>query len=169
MFEIWPLAVVHTVVAGAALLTGLLSLARSHEILLTSIPGMCYAYLCAMACLTGFGLPDQGFMHLHLIGVVTLALLGIAVIAHSTNLFGASWRRVEVIGYTTSFYLSLVSAISESFLQRPQHLPLFDTTDDPLLERILLMIVVLYAVTLALQLRELRLGEPEDVRADSLG
>jgi len=64
---------------------------------------------------TGFGFPVEHFLPSHGVGIISLAVLAIAIFAlYAKNLSGA-WRRIYVITSVIALYLNCFVAVVQSF------------------------------------------------------
>jgi hypothetical protein len=65
--------------------------------------------------LTGFGFPVEHFLPSHGVGILSLAVLAVAILAlYAFHLAGA-WRRIYVICAVTALYLNVFVAVVQSF------------------------------------------------------
>jgi hypothetical protein len=70
--------------------------------------GKVYVITTIITCLTGFGIFQHGgFGKPQVLGIVTLAVLGVAGVARYTNLYGRASRYVEAIAYSATFFFAL--------------------------------------------------------------
>src|SRR5471032_1927279 len=101
MFGLTQLGVVHTAISLVAVAAGFILLFRDKEISPKSMLGKVYIVTTILTCLTGFGIFQHGgFGKPHVLGIITLVVLGIAGLAGSTRVFGRASHYVETIGYS---------------------------------------------------------------------
>ena len=82
MFGLTSLGAVHTAISLVALAAGIAAIVRFGRISWNSRVGQVYVWATALTCLTGFGIFQRGgFGVPHVLGIVTLAVLGIAALA----------------------------------------------------------------------------------------
>jgi uncharacterized membrane protein len=157
MFGLTPLGAIHTAISLVALVAGTIALARDREILAQTALGKTYIWATVLTCLTGFGIFQHGgFGKPHALGVITLLVLALAMLAARTTLFGRASRYVETISYTMTFFFHLVPGFTETFTRLPAGAPLFANPDDPALQRTIGVVFVLVLIGIGLQVRRLR-------------
>ena len=157
MFGLTPLGAIHTAISLVALAAGIIALARDKEILAQTALGKTYIWATVLTCLTGFGIFQHGgFGKPHALGVITLLVLALAMLAARTTLFGRASRYVETISYTMTFFFHLVPGFTETFTRLPAGAPLFANPDDPALQRTIGVVFVLVLIGIVFQVRRLR-------------
>ncbi len=123
--QISPFGAVHTVISLIAVVAGLIELARYRDIHPNRFWGMVFVAATVGACLTGFGIfRHGGFGTAHLFGVFTLIVLGLAVLAGKTKVFGGASRKVEMLSYSATFVLHFIPAFTETATRLPVGNPL---------------------------------------------
>jgi uncharacterized membrane protein len=166
MFGLTPLGAIHTAISLVALVTGIVALARDKEIVAQTTLGRTYIWATVLTCLTGFGIFQHGgFGKPHALGVITLVVLALAMLAAKTTLFGRLSRYVETISYTATFFFHLVPGFTETFTRLPAGAPLFANPEDPALQRTIGIVFALVVIGMVLQVRRLRAA---GLRAPSL-
>jgi uncharacterized membrane protein len=79
MFGLTPLGVVHTAMSLVAVAAGFIALVRDRRISPGNMLGKVYVIATALTCLTGFGIFQHGgFGKPHVLGIITLVVLGVA-------------------------------------------------------------------------------------------
>jgi uncharacterized membrane protein len=147
MFEFSPVGTVHTIISVVAVLTGLLSLIRYGRISLVKIPGMAYVYATAMTCLTGFAIFEHGtFGKPHLLGLLTLVVLGIGIAARWMKVFGRNWLYVEAVAYSTTFFFHTIPGMTETFTRLPHGSPIFTSAKDPALAKAVFFVFLVFII-----------------------
>ena len=120
MFGLTPLGVFHTALSLAAVTAGLIALLRDGRITSATRAGRIYIITTAITCLTGFGIFQHGgFNKAHVLGIITLVVLGIAWTAGHSTLFGRASRYVETIGYSATMLFNLIPGITETATRLP--------------------------------------------------
>ncbi len=72
-----------------------------------------------LTSVTGFGFPFEHFLPSHAVGIISLVVLTVAILAlYSFHLAGA-WRRIYVIAGVTALYLNCFVAVVQSFQKVP--------------------------------------------------
>src|SRR3989454_12327336 len=99
MFGLTPLGTFHTAIGLIAVVAGFVALARDKEISTRSAAGSLFFWGTVITCLTGFGIFQHGgFGKPHVLGIVTLIVLGAAVAAERGSAFGRVSRYVATLG-----------------------------------------------------------------------
>jgi hypothetical protein len=158
MLGLTPLGAFHTAVSLIAVAAGLIAYARNGEITADNAAGRIYLYTTALTALTAYGVVEHGgeFGMLHTIGSVTLGLLVLAVVAGKTDLLGRMAPYVEVGSYSATFFFHVVVGVTEGAIHFPAGAPLVATRDHPTLQAVTVVMLVIFLVGTALQLRGLR-------------
>ncbi|MGJ7519535.1 hypothetical protein ACSFA0_03425 [Variovorax sp. LT1P1] len=130
MFGLTTLGAVHTAISLVALAAGIVSIVRFGEIAAGRTVGRVYVWATVLTCLTGFGIFQRGgFGAPHVLGIVTLAVLGIAALAGSGRLFGGASRYVATIAYSTTLFFHMIPGLTETFTRLPAGAPLFTSPE----------------------------------------
>ncbi len=144
MFGLTHLGAVHTLLSLVAVAAGIVSFVRYGSISLRTRVGSIYIVATVLTCVTGFGIFRTGeFGPAHAVGVLTLVILAFAVLVEKRAPVGTTPRAVEVVSYTTTFFLHMIPAINETTTRLPPSAPLASGPNDPL-------ILVLVGVALVL-------------------
>jgi len=156
MLGLTPLGVVHTLVALLAVVCALVSFARHHKIDPRARTGKIYIVATLVTCLTGFGIFQHGgFGDAHVLGIATIVVLGIAIAAGQTRLFGKLSKYIETVSYTTTFFFHLIPAIVETTTRLPADAPLFATAQAPELKAATGLILVSLMIVAGWQVRSI--------------
>src|SRR2546422_2723749 len=95
MFGLTPLGTFHTAISLIAVVAGFVALARDKEISTRSAAGSLFFWGTVITCLTGFGIfRHGGFGKPHVLGIVTLIVLGGAVAAERARALGRGSRYI---------------------------------------------------------------------------
>ncbi len=106
---------IHTALSVVALLSGvvvLIGLLRSQRCPLATL---LYFVTAIATSVTGFGFPNKTFTPAETVGVISLVLLGIAVLARYSYAFAGSARWLYVLGVTLSLYLLFFVLVAQAF------------------------------------------------------
>jgi hypothetical protein len=95
---------------------------------------------------TGFGFPLNQFLPSHWIGVVSLIVLAIAVLARYAFFLAGTWRPVYVIGTVTALYLDVFVFIVQLFRKIPALRALAPTESEPPFVVVQLVALVIFVV-----------------------
>lgn len=157
MSALTPLGIVHTAISLAAVAAGVVALARHGQIAWGGRSGRVYVIGTLLTCLTGFGIFQHGgFGKPHALGVVTLLVLGFACWAERRQWAGSVARLAAPVAYSTTLFLHMIPAVTETFTRLPAAAPVFSNPEDPALQRVIGIVFVVFAIGLVLQVRQLR-------------
>src|SRR5437899_10976450 len=68
---------------------------------------------------TGFGFPFVTFLPSHAVGIVSLVILPVVIVAHYVKHFAGAWRRIYVVGVVLATYLNVFVLVAQLFLRLP--------------------------------------------------
>lgn len=68
---------------------------------------------------TGFGFPFDHLLPSHKVGIVSLVVLAVAIVARYPLRLAGAWGRVYVVGATVALYLNVFVAVVQAFLKVP--------------------------------------------------
>jgi len=80
---------------------------------------------------TGFFFPRDHLLPSHIVGIVSLAVLAVAMLALYAFRLAGAWRWVYVAGAVTALYLNVFVAVVQAFLKVPFLKPLAPTQSEP--------------------------------------
>ncbi len=157
MFGLTPLGTIHTAISLVALFAGYVALVRAFRIDPQTRLGQVYIWSTVITCLTGFGIFQHGgFGKPHMLGILTLLVLGVAALPGALARFGPRWYYVATACYTLTLFFHMVPGITETFTRVPVGSPLFSGPEDPQLEKVVGVVFLVFAVVIVLQLRLVR-------------
>ncbi len=157
MLGITSLGIFHTAVSLIAVAAGLVSLIGDREISTVNRRGKVYVISTVITCLTGFGIFQHGgFGKPHLLGIITLVVLGVAGAAEKTRYFGRLSRYVAAVSYSATFFFHMIPAMTETTTRLPVGAPLVADRDGPELEAAAGILFLLFLTGAALQIRMLK-------------
>ena len=151
------LGIIHTALSILAILAGLYALYLSGKIDPKTGLGKWYIWLTILTCITGFpimklGHPTAG----HFLGIIILVLLPIGIYARQLRIFGKLARYVQIFIISTTLFFSFVPAIVETLTRLPVSHPIADGPNDPLLQKFLLGLALIYFIGVVYQIVKLR-------------
>lgn len=156
MLGISPFGMVHTVISLVAVAAGVAAFVRYKEITPRTLAGQIYVWMTVLTCLTGFFIFHHGgFGPAHVVGIITLVVLGVAWAAGKGKPGGAS-KYVETICYTLTFFFHMVPTITESLTRLPAGHPIAATQQDPLITKLTGVAFLLFLMGVTLQIFRLR-------------
>ena len=123
MLGLTPFGAFHTAISLVAVLAGLVAFIRYKAISPRSLAGKVYIGMTVATCVTGFFIFHGGFGKPHVLGIVTLLVLGVAAIAGYSNVFGRASRYVETVSYSATFFFHLIPGITETLTRLPAGAP----------------------------------------------
>jgi hypothetical protein len=116
------------------------------------LPGWTALFLATTVAtsVTGFGFPFDHLLPSHKIGIISLVVLAIAIIARYALHLAGPWRRVYVICAAIALYLNSFVAVVQAFLKVPALATLAPTqTEAPFVVAQLLVLAFFIALTVA--------------------
>lgn len=156
MFGLTDLGIIHTLISLVAVAAGIVSFFKFGGITGTTSVGRVYVWTTILTCLTAFGIFQHGgFGKAHALGILTLMALALATLAERTQLFGRASRYVSTISYTSTFLFHMIPAFTETTTRLPAADPIFANADAPGLQKLTGVLVVLFLVGVAVQVRRL--------------
>ena len=151
------LGIIHTAISILAILAGFVALYRSGKISPSITAGKWYIWLTIITCITGFpimklGHPTAG----HFLGIIILVMLPIAIYAKQLRIFGKLAEYVQVILISTTFFFSFIPATVETLTRLPISGPIATGPNDPLIQKCLMVIAIIYLIGVIYQIVKLR-------------
>lgn len=165
MFGLTNLGTVHTLFSLVAVAAGVVAFVRHGSISLRTRAGGVYIVATVLTCVTGFGIFRTGaFGPAHAVGVLTLVILAFAVLVEKRALVGTVPRPIEVVSYTTTFFLHMIPAVNETTTRLPPSAPLASGPNDPLILVLVGIAFALYIAGATLQVLRLKAIAPAAAR-----
>jgi len=165
MFGLTQLGAVHTLISLVAVAAGIVCFVRYGSISLRTRAGGVYVVATVLTCVTAFGLFRTGaFGPGHAIGVLTLIVLAFAVLVEKRAQARTLPHAVEVVSYTTTFFLHWIPAINETTTRLPPSAPLASGPNDPVILVLVGIALVLYVAGAAVQVVRLKAVAPVSTR-----
>jgi uncharacterized membrane protein len=170
MFGLTALGVLHTAISLIAVIAGLYVLLRDKVISPASSLGRLYIWTTVLTCLTSFGIFQHGgFGKAHALGILTLLVLFLAWIAQNPRFFGRGARYVETIAYSLTLFLHFVPAITETGTRLPLKSPAFTSPDDPAIQKMIGVVLLLFIAIFIAQFVKLRADSESKTLTASIG
>ncbi|HEY0338981.1 MAG TPA: hypothetical protein VGC70_16680, partial [Burkholderiales bacterium] len=72
-----------------------------------------------LTSLTGFFFPRDHVLPSHIVGIISLAVLAIAIFALYSRELAGTWRWIYVVGAVLALYLNVFVGVVQSFLKIP--------------------------------------------------
>jgi len=80
---------------------------------------------------TGFGFPFDHLLPSHKVGIISLFVLAVAIVARYVFHLAGAWRRVYVVGAVIALYLNIFVLIVQSFQKVPELKAMAPTETEP--------------------------------------
>jgi hypothetical protein len=138
------------ILSGFVVLVGLLAARPLH--------GWTAIFLATTAATsaTGFGFPFERLLPSHIVGIISLAVLVVAMFARYVRNLAGAWRKVYVVTAVVALYLNVFVLIVQAFLKVPALKEIAPTQSEPpfkIIQFIVLVIFVVLAVAAAIRFR----------------
>jgi len=160
MLELLNLSVlgaIHTAISLVALGAGAVALVRDKAINPVSLLGKVYVIMTVLTCVTGFFIFRHGTVGPpHVLGAITLVVLGIAWVAGNTSVFAKRSPYVEALSYSTTYFFHLIPAVNETATRLPVGAPLAANSEAPGLKIAVGILLILFVIGVTLQVRRMR-------------
>jgi hypothetical protein len=118
---------------------------------------------------TGFLFPFHRFLPSHGVGIVSLIVLAVAILARYRYQLAGGWRRTYAITAVVALYLNVFVLIVQSFLKVPALRELAPTQSEPPFQVAQLAALVLFATLAIVAARKFRSGPSAMAKAFSAG
>jgi hypothetical protein len=156
-FNLTVLGAFHTAIGLLAIAVGIVAFIQHGAIGPTTTSGRVYLWSTLITVLTGFFIfRHGGFGNPHALGVVTLIVLAIALVAGKTTLFGRSSPYVETVAYSLSFFFHFIPGTAESLTRLPLGAPLASSPEDPIVTGIVGVFFAIFLIGATWQVMRLR-------------
>jgi len=153
MPEISLLGWFHTLIAIAALISGIYSLAKFKVIRLQDKTGKIYLVCTFLAAATALAIFQHGgFGAAHGLAVLTLLALLAGGLSEKYNLFGKLSKYFQTISYSATFLFHMIPAITDGLMRLPVESPIVTSIEDPLLKGFYLSFLIIYLVGVTFQI-----------------
>ena len=157
MFGLTSLGVIHTAISLVAVAAGLIALLRDKQITSGNRLGQVYFVTTLLTAVTGFGIFQHGgFGKPHALGILTLLVLVVIMVAYRTQFYGRWSRVVEVVGYSATFLFHMIPAVTETTTRLPLGAPLLSSPEAPALKMATAVMGLLFLIGAYFQVRRLR-------------
>lgn len=80
---------------------------------------------------TGFGFPFDRLLPSHKVGIISLVVLAVAILAQQGMHLAGGWRRVYVVSAAIALYLNIFVGVTQAFLKIPALTALAPTQAEP--------------------------------------
>jgi hypothetical protein len=90
-----------------------------------------FIWTTVLTSVTGFGFPFDHLLPSHKVGIVSLVVLAIVIVARSRARFGGSWRWIYPISCVVALYLNVFVLVVQAFQKVPALSALAPTQSEP--------------------------------------
>jgi uncharacterized membrane protein len=162
----------HTLVSEVSIVLGLVAFFRDGKIDLRNRVGQGYLATMLVASVTAFGISRSGgFSVGHSLTIVTLVFLLAGTFVDRVRGLGRSAAYVQTISFSTSYFLLMFFATTETLTRLPVAHPFASSQDDPALLPVRVALLAAYLLGIAYQSYELHSSRtqavPQPVRVQS--
>jgi hypothetical protein len=144
--ELSALAWIHTVLSVVALVSGVIV---ASGLLASRMPGwwtVLFFVTAIATSATGFALPSAGFQASHGVGIASLVVLVLAIVAFYVFHLAGAWRWIYAVGAVLGLYFDVFVAIAQAFKKVPALSALAPTLSEPPFGVAQLVCLALFAV-----------------------
>jgi hypothetical protein len=156
IFSLRTFTIVHVVLSlvgigsGLVVLSGLLTARR--------LSGWTTLFLASTVAtsVTGFGFPSDHLLPSHVVGVISLVVLAVAIVALYVFHLTGAWRRIYVVGAVLALYLNVFVLIVQAFQKVPALKSMAPTQSEPpflLTQLVVLALFIVLAIRAAIRFR----------------
>ena len=123
--------VVHVVISLIAIATGLIVLVGMLSA--RRLPGWTALFLATtvLTSVSGFFFPSERVLPSHIVGVISLVVLPVAIVALYVQRLSGAWRWIYVTGAVLALYLNVFVLVVQAFLKVPALNRLAPTQSEP--------------------------------------
>ncbi len=80
---------------------------------------------------TGFGFPFVSLLPSHIVGIVSLVVLAVVIVAHYAKHLSGGWRRAYAVGVVLATYLNTFVLVTQLFRRLPALIVAAPTQSEP--------------------------------------
>jgi len=95
---------------------------------------------------TGFGFPFDHLLPSHKVGIISLVVLAVAILARYAFHLAGAWRRIYAICAVMALYLNVFVAVVQSFLKVPALKAMAPTQSEPPFLVVQVVVLALFVV-----------------------
>ena len=136
------------IASGIIVLVGMLGSKRLNG--LTAL----FLFTTVLTSVTGFGFPFTHFSPAHKLGIISLVVLAIAILARYSFHMAGSWRWIYVVTATMALYLNVFVLVVQSFEKAPALHALAPTQTEGPFKIAQLVVLVLFMVLTVVAVRK---------------
>lgn len=109
-----------------------------------------------LTSVTGFFFPFDHLLPSHIVGIISLVVLAVAVLARYAFRLSGAWRWIYVVTAVTALYLNCFVGVVQAFLKIPALTPLAPTQSEPpfqIAQGALLVVFVVLGIVAVIRFR----------------
>jgi hypothetical protein len=110
---------VHVVLSLIGIGAGLIVLFGLHAGRLLDRWNLLFLVTTVATSVTGFGFPVDHLLPSHKVGIISLVILAVAIVARYGLHLAGAWRRIYVVCAAIALYLNVFVAVTQAFLKCP--------------------------------------------------
>jgi hypothetical protein len=158
VFNLHAFTIVHVIISLIGILSGLVVLAGL--LVAKRFDGWTALFLVTtvLTSVTGFFFPFHGFTPAIGVGIISLIVLAIAVVARYAFKLAGAWRWIYVVTSIMALYFNVFVLIAQSFQKAPVLKALAPTQSEPPFQIAQLFTLVLFIVLTIMGIRRFRLS-----------
>lgn len=115
----------------------------------------------AATSVTGFGFPFDHLLPSHIVGIISLVVLAVAILARYAFHLAGGWRGTYVITAVMALYLNCFVAVVQAFLKIPALHALAPKQTEPPFAIAQLAVMALFVVLAILAWKKFRISSPQ--------
>ena len=156
IFAMTPLTFVHVLLSLVGILSGFIAV--FGMIAGKRLDGWTALFLVttALTSITGFFFPFQKLLPSHILGIVSLAVLALAIPARYLLHLAGAWRKVYAVTASISLYLNVFVLVAQLFMKVPSLHALAPTGSEPpflISEVVVMALFIALTITAAIKFR----------------
>ena len=105
---------------------------------------------------TGFAFPTTRLLPSHVVGIISLVVLAVALLARYPMRLAGAWRRIYVVSAAIALYLNVFVAVTQAFLKFPALNALAPTQSEPPFAVAQLVVLALFIVLTLVAVKKAR-------------
>ncbi|MGC2245039.1 MAG: hypothetical protein WA609_00425 [Terriglobales bacterium] len=109
-----------------------------------------------LTSVTGFLFPFEHLLPSHIVGIISLVVLAIAILARYSFHMAGAWRRTYVIGAVMALYLNCFVLVVQAFLKVPALHALAPTQKEPPFVATQLVVLAIFVVLTILAVKRFK-------------
>jgi len=109
-----------------------------------------------LTSVTGFAFPFDHLLPSHKVGIISLVVLAVVILARYGFHLAGAWRRIYVVGAAVALYLNVFVAVVQAFLKVPALKTLAPTQKEPpflIAQLVVLVIFIWFTILAAIKFR----------------